>query len=76
MKQLILNPSILGRTYLVLVDLNDSGDVKTERWDLGKECTIARMVEFLRGYNLPIFVDPAYPQVADELKRYGHWVLK
>lgn len=76
MKQLILNPSILGRSYLVLVEVTDNGNVRTERRDLGKACTLERMVEILRGYNLPIFVDPAYPQIVDELKRYGHWVLK
>lgn len=76
MKQLILNPSIMGRTYLVMVEVTDGGIVKTQRWDLGKGLTMERLIEKLRGYNLPIFVDPAYPQIIDELKRYGHWVLK
>ncbi len=76
MKQLILKPSIMGKTYLVLVDIKDDGHVVTERRDLGKGCTLERMVEILRGYNLPIFVDTSYPEVIDELKRYGHWVLK
>ena len=76
MKQLILNPSILGITYMFLVELNDTCNVKTTRYDFGKGCTIETLIEKLRAWNLPIFVDPAYPEIVDALKRYGHWVLK
>lgn len=74
MKQLILDFSIMGRTYVVLVEIV-GGEVKVKRTDLGKGVTIERLIEYFRGYNLPIFVDPSYPEVRDVLKKYGHWVL-
>ena len=75
MKQLILDFSIMGRTYLVLVDINN-GVVKTERRDFGKYNSLEDLVRKLRGYNLPIFVDPAYTEVVDGLRRNGFWILK
>ena len=76
MRQIILQPGFLDRTYMVLVEIDSDGVLKTERRDLGKHCSLERIVEVFRGYNIPIFVDPAYPQIRDELKKYGHWILK
>jgi len=78
MKQLIITPSFTRNSYLTEVDISPEGVIQTRRKRLGKQLDHQGIAEGLQGYgrDIPIFVDPGFPDLIKRLRNYGYWILR
>lgn len=79
MKQVWVAPSIVGVTRIHEIEITDGGVVTVKRTRL-KQATMVEIAKHLhdclKGIRLPVFVDPAYPEIRDHLKIEGYWVVQ
>ena len=75
MNQLIINPGYVENTEIYQIQVKQ-GSFEYRRL-LSENVPLVEIINFLQPFkHIPIFVDPASPEVSDHLKKEGFWVLK
>lgn len=76
-KHTCIYPSITGKTLIIDFEISEFGKVEMRR-RMGKHMSIETIVEALRAHDprIPIFVDTAYPEVIDALRKKGFWIVR